>query len=115
MLINFDAISIEELSGGTLQIWSSNLERERCPHCDTPNCNYSCDLSVAVFEDGSTDPLESEEEVLERLKYNHALDVIESMVLAFTAASKGVIDTIALKDIVNRTVPIVLDSIGNCE
>lgn len=98
-------INVPSLNIGVLI--SSNLQREHCPHCDTPDCDLDCDESVSEYE------VETDEERAERLKFNHAMDVIEAMTLAIVVQSRGVIDTIALKEILNPAIKTVLDKIGN--
>jgi len=65
----------------------SGLEREKCPHCGSPDCCYDCDMSVAEMRDGKSklqgDP---EHEVAGRLMFNGAMDGIESLVLACACA-----------------------------
>jgi len=116
MLINLEALSVKVVGGAAAfgSIWSSTLEPEHCPHCDTPNCNYSCDGSKAEYLDGSELELESEEEVLNRLKYNYSLDVIESLMLGILvhAVSKG-LDIEALKPVLDSAIQTTLDKIGN--
>lgn len=114
MIVNVTNVGSDpSLSSGVLV--GTDLEREHCPFCDTPNCNFDCDGSKAEFlePDSSELPLQTEEEVLDRLKYNHALDVIESLALAICVQSRGVIDTIALKEILNPAIQTTLDKIGN--
>lgn len=104
-------INVPSLNIGVLI--SSNLQREHCPHCDTPDCDLDCDGSLAEFEDVLDHPVETDEERAERLKFNHTMDVIEAMTLAIVVQSRGVIDTIALKEILNPAIKTVLDKIGN--
>lgn len=115
MIVNVTNVGSDpSLSSGVLV--SSNLQREVCPFCDTPNCNYDCDGSVSEFDDSDDeDELlpEMEEEVADRLRYNHALDVIESLVLSICVQSRGVIDTIALKEILNPAIQTTLDKLGS--
>jgi hypothetical protein len=106
MVVNVPQLNIGVLTG-------SNLQREHCPHCDTPDCDLDCDGSVAEFEDVTPHPVETDEERVDRLKYNYALDVIEALTLAVVVQSRGVIDTIALKAILNPAIKTVLDKIGN--
>lgn len=106
MVVNVPSLNIGVLTG-------SNLQREHCPHCDTPDCDLDCDGSVAEFEDVTPHPVETDEERVDRLKYNYALDVIEALTLAVVVQSRGVIDTIALKAILNPAIKTVLDKIGN--
>ena len=68
---------------GNGSITSPILQREVCPHCDTPSCSYSCDGSKS-----DSDPSLSEDEdtMAERHHYNGVLDGIESMTLALVVA-----------------------------
>ncbi len=112
MTVNVISVGSEpSLSSGVLV--GTNLEREHCPFCDTPNCNFDCDGSKAEFLDSPSFPVETEEEVAARLEYNHALDVIESLVLSICVQSRGVVDTIALKEILNPAIQTTLDKLGS--
>ena len=99
-----------ENGGGV--VWTSNLERDVCPHCDTPECNYSCDHSKAEGEAISLE-MQTEEQVADRLKYNFALDVIESLVLSIAINSQGVVDTETLQKILDLSIETTLDKIEN--
>lgn len=59
--------------------------KENCPHCSQPDCNFSCDLSVAGFAEGHQ-TTEDEAIVAARLVYNGAIDGITSLILAHTIA-----------------------------
>lgn len=117
MEIVLDTMTINVPSPNIGVLTGSNLHREHCPHCDTPDCDLDCDGSLAEFEDVAPHPIETDEERIERHKFNHAMDVVEAMTLAVTLAivaqSRGVIDTIALKEILNPAIKTVLDKIGN--
>jgi hypothetical protein len=87
----------------------TSLERETCEHCGEEDCCYSCDLSVAQMQD-ATSKLEGdpEEQVAGRLKYNGALDGMESLILALGAAGVD-IESPAFQEAVETA----LNAIGN--
>jgi hypothetical protein len=91
--------------GGRIE---TDLERETCPFCGSSDCCFSCDGSVSHFEK-EEDKTESEEEVATRIKFNGALDGIESLLLSLCSA-----DLLKSEDPkVNEALQTTLDAIAN--
>lgn len=84
----------------------SDLERLVCPSCECENCCHSCDGSQGADENNR----EGEDDVLNRLQYNAALDGLESLLLALVGA--GVIDQ-QEDPKVNEAIQTTLDAIVN--
>ena len=95
------------LHNGTIHIncgeITSDLEREVCPACGQELCCFNCDGS-------QSGAYESEGEVADRLRFNGALDALESML--FAAAMGGFITT-SEDPKWNKIIDTVLDAIGN--
>ena len=60
---------------------------ENCPCCGNPDCHFDCDESKAE------DSPESEEDVAERIAWNHYCDGLESLILALACAGYDVTDS----------------------
>lgn len=75
----------------TPAIISDRIERGLCPHCNEPDCCYSCELSTAQMLNSKTEPpIQTEDEVAARLKANGAIDGITSLILACHCAGINV-------------------------
>jgi len=101
--------------GAVASCWHTALERDTCPHCDNPNCNFECDESQVAFDDTSN-PDAMEQEVVDRHKVNFALDVVESYTTALVASlEKGGWDTneAAVKNMIAEAVETTVDAISN--
>lgn len=83
-VIRLDSLGIElvvEGQGGSI---TSDLQRETCPYCGMADCCFSCDESQACgLNANDDDPADG---VAGRLKFNGALDAVESLVLAHACA-----------------------------
>jgi hypothetical protein len=89
------------LEGNTIR--SENL-KEVCPYCRNTDCYANCDGAQ-----GDIDGLESEEQMHAREVSNHAIDAVESLVLALHLSGQYDIEAPAFIKAVETT----LDSIGN--
>ena len=78
-------LTVDENNPGVGKIEASDLQQSACPHCEGFECCFTCDESQAGGF-SKTSITESEEEVSTRLKYNGAIDGIESMILAHACA-----------------------------
>ena len=86
----------------------SNLERQVCNGCGQPDCCYQCDNSQGVDADLENN---EEDEVAARLKWNGAVDAIESFILA--AACAGIdIDTPVFLEAIESTFEAISNNVG---
>lgn len=72
-------VSVDEHGNGRIETY---LSRIACPSCGIPECVHSCDGSQGADENND----ESEEDAIERIKHNAALDALESSILAHACA-----------------------------
>ncbi|MCE9554679.1 MAG: hypothetical protein K8T91_15085 [Planctomycetes bacterium] len=85
--IPLDAFGIKITLAGNQGTIRSDLERQVCPFCGLPDCCYHCDEAAAGgFGKEAEKIAESEAEIVDRLKFNGALDAVESLVLARACA-----------------------------
>lgn len=64
---------------GTIE---QGLPRETCPSCDQADCCNQCDGSQGADDDNK----ETEEDAIDRTRYNAVLDAVESIILAHACA-----------------------------
>lgn len=94
------------------------IERETCPFCSQPDCDYDCDYSVAVFDEDDDQPasikVQTESEVSARLKTNFGFDVLESFALAITSSlySRNLLND-ETKAALTESIQSTYDAIGN--
>jgi len=106
-------VTILDVPTGLKKAATSSELREQCPFCNDPDCYFHCDQSqideeIYDYEDG-TALSETEEEVVERLAWNAAIDGLEFLISA--CASKGV--DVESKNF-HDAVALTLHKIKNC-
>ena len=77
--------------------------KQLCPYCDTAECYADCDGSK-----GDIDGLESQEDMENRIRYNSAIDGIESFLMAIYA--RGVV---LPDDVLREALQTVSDALDN--
>ena len=113
MKVELEKFTITATKQGGGAIENSLLERETCPFCGLPNCNYSCDESQAGgFSDEAKANEESDADVLERLNFNAGLEVMENFTLALVCAFHRRNMTIPV-DVINEAIATTLDTMGS--
>ena len=95
----------EHESKGTYNGEITSDLKEPCPYCGSVDCEFSCDGSQGAQsdEDGET-----EQEAIERHKFNAGIDALESIILAHACAGIN-ITSLAYKEGIEVTLNALSD------
>lgn len=90
--------------GGSVKV-TSEL-KDNCPYCADSECNFSCDQSQYAM--GTDEELESEQEHLDRIQWNAAIDGLESLIMGYAGQGMDINDPKF-----HKAVQSALDAISN--